>query len=75
MRTPKRGPIKVGIAVDDWKLPVYLELLKGAGYAPEDFPMGVENVTLLRVEVRHPSDLTELITKAERRCAAMKGKQ
>jgi hypothetical protein len=60
---------KAGIALDDWKLPVFRRRLKKAGYAYEDGGAPAPNCTLLMVEYSDREALTAVIAECQAECA------
>lgn len=57
----------VGIALDDWKIPVFRELLTKAGYSYEDAGPITGNSTLLKIETDDVAALAEVVRKCEQR--------
>lgn len=60
--------MKAGIAIDDWKLPVFRERLTSAGYAYADGGPLTANTTLLTVETHDMLSLKKIIEKAQLEC-------
>lgn len=56
--------IKAGIAVDDWKLPIFERHLTQAGYAYEKREGLVPGTCLLAVSTENPTALAETVRKA-----------
>lgn len=61
--------MKAGIAVDDWKLPVFRRRLEQAGYAYEDAGAPSGGVTILTVQFTDQAHLTQVVTEANAECA------
>lgn len=61
---------KAGIAVDDWKLPVFRRRLTDAGYTYEDRGAPTPNVTMLMVPFTDQAALQEVVVAAQAECAA-----
>ena len=64
--------MKAGIAVDDWKLPVFRKRLTEAGFKYEDAGEMTPNVTLLKVETDNMFKLKNVLEKCQAECAARK---
>lgn len=64
--------MKVGIAVDDWKLPVFRRRLTGAGFAYEDAGALTLDTTLLRVITEDVAGLAVVVTACQTECAKQK---
>lgn len=64
------GPIKTaGIAVDDWKLPVFRKRLEDAGFEYEDAGGIGSSATILKVRTAEVARLTAVIANANAECA------
>ncbi len=60
--------MKAGIAVDNWKLPVFRKLLEAAGYAYQDGGPLTGEATLLTVETTDVLALKGVIEKCQAEC-------
>ncbi len=60
--------MKVGIAVDDWKLPVFRRLLDEAGYEYQDGGALTSDATLLTVETDDTVALKKVIETCQAEC-------
>lgn len=60
--------MKAGIAVDDWKLPVFRERLTQAGYEYTDGGALTADTTLLTVETNNMLALKKVIEKCQAEC-------
>lgn len=60
--------MKAGIALDDWKLPVYRRRLTAAGYTYEDAGELIIGITVLTVEYADEKHLKNVLEVAEREC-------
>lgn len=60
--------MKVGIAVDDWKLPVFRKRLSEAGYTYADGGAITAGATLLTVETADALALKKVIERCQREC-------
>ena len=60
--------MKAGIAVDNWKLPVFRKRLAKAGYAYEDGGALTHDTTLLTVETTNMLALKKLLEKCQAEC-------
>lgn len=58
----------VGIAIDDWKLPVFKRHLDRAGYAYTEHPGLTKNTLLLKVKTEFVSDLQPVVEAAQKEC-------
>lgn len=61
--------MRAGIAVDNWKLPVFREKLKAAGYTYEDKGEITPDSTMLMVETTDIVALGKVVTAANVACA------
>ena len=59
---------KAGIAVDDWKLPVFRKALEDAGYAYEDAGAPPPNTTMLTVNFTDQAALRKVVEAAQAEC-------
>jgi len=69
--------MKIGIVVDDWKLPVFRERLTEAGYSIESIHAGMTSGTsLITVEAAESvlASLKNNIEQWQQECAALKKK-
>ena len=66
--------MKAGIAVDDWKLPVFRKRLTEAGLTYEDGGALTSGVTLLTVKTNNILKLKTLLEKCQRECKSTGGK-
>jgi hypothetical protein len=64
--------MKAGIAVDDWKLPVFRKRLTAAGYKYEDGGALTSGVTLLTVKTNNMFALKKVLEECQAECAEMK---
>jgi hypothetical protein len=60
--------MKAGIAVDDWKLPVFRKLLEEAGYEYNDGGQLTPGTTLLTVETNDMLALKAVLEKCQAEC-------
>lgn len=60
--------MKAGIAVDNWKLPVFERHLEQAGLTIEHRTGLSDDATLLSVPTNDPIGLQRIIAKAQREC-------
>lgn len=60
---------KAGIALDDWKLPIFRQRLEQAGYAYEDGGAPAPGVTILNVQFLDQAHLTRVVTEANAECS------
>jgi len=60
---------KSGVAIDDWKLPIFKKHLDKAGYAYTEHPGLMEGTLLLQVQYEWVSDLEPIIEAANKECA------
>lgn len=60
--------MRVGIAVDDWKLPVFRKRLTEAGYAYADGGALTSGATLLTVETDDALALKKVIERCQKEC-------
>lgn len=60
--------MKAGIAVDDWKLPIFRRELTAAGYRYEDGGAITANATLLKVETFDVLALKRVIERCQAQC-------
>lgn len=61
--------MKAGIALDDWKLPVFRKRLSEARYTYEDAGSLTPGVTLLHVSTDDPAALAKVIIACQAECA------
>lgn len=61
--------MKVGIVVDDWKLPIFRRRLAGARYQYTDAGGLTPNTTLLTVETDDLSALSVVVQAAQKECS------
>lgn len=64
--------MKAGIAVDDWKLPVFRKRLTEAGYIYTDAGSLTASTTLLTVEMKDMLALKKLLERCQSECREMK---
>lgn len=64
--------MKAGIAVDDWKLPVFRKRLKEAGYEYRDGGALTNDTTLLTVETNDMLALKKVLEKCQSECREIK---
>jgi len=64
--------MKAGIAVDDWKLPVFRKRLTEAGYEYEDAGPLTGDTTLLTVETSNMLALKALLERCQKECRELK---
>lgn len=60
--------MKAGIAVDNWKLPVFRKRLTNAGYEYKDAGATSHDTTLLQVETDDMIALSEVIAACQSEC-------
>ena len=60
--------MKAGIAVDNWKLPVFRKRLTEAGYKYEDAGAFTADTTVLTVETNDMLKLKALLEKCQAEC-------
>jgi hypothetical protein len=60
--------MKAGIAVDNWKLPVFRKRLKRAGYEYQDGGPLTGDTTLLTVETSDMLALKKVLEKCQAEC-------
>ena len=60
--------MKAGIAVDNWKLPVFRKLLTEAGYEFQDGGALTADATLLTVETNDMLKLKKVIERCQAEC-------
>lgn len=60
--------MKAGIAVDDWKLPVFREQLTSAGYKYHDGGALTDSSTLLTVEYTDVLALKKVVEQCQIEC-------
>lgn len=60
--------MKAGIAVDDWKLPVFRRLLAEAGYEYSDGGALTAGTTLLTVETQDMLALKKVLERCQSEC-------
>lgn len=63
---------KAGIAVDDWKLPVFRKRLKAAGFAYEDGGALTPGTTILTVKTDNILALKKVLEACQSECANSK---
>jgi hypothetical protein len=66
--------MRAGIAIDNWKLPVFRERLTDAGYEYTDGGPLIGDTTLLRVETDDLPKLATVVAACQAECAKQKGK-
>lgn len=66
---------KAGIAVDDWKLPVFRKRLKAAGYTYEDAGSLTPGTTTLTVQTDNILALKKVLEQCQSECAKQKGQR
>ena len=59
---------KAGIALDDWKLPVFRKALTDAGYTYEDGGAAGPGLTILHVPFTDAAALTRVVADANAEC-------
>jgi ribosomal protein L10 len=64
--------MKAGIAVDDWKLPVFRKRLTAAGFEYEDAGAFTGNTTLLTVKTDNMFTLKKVLEECQAECRDMK---
>jgi hypothetical protein len=60
--------MKAGIAVDNWKLPIFRKRLKDAGYEYQDGGALTGETTLLTVETDNTLALQKVLEQCQREC-------
>lgn len=66
--------MKVGIALDNWKLPIFRKMLSDAGYTYEDGGALTYDSTLLTIVTDNMLRLKDVVAACQRECAKSKGK-
>jgi hypothetical protein len=66
--------MRAGIAIDNWKLPVFRKRLTDAGYEYTDGGPITGDTTLLRVETDDLPKLAKVVAACQAECAKQKGK-
>ena len=61
--------MKAGIALDDWKLPIFRKHLTDAGYSYVDAGEMMPGVTLLHVDYTDQTHLAGVVQAANNECA------
>lgn len=61
--------LKAGVAIDDWKLPIFTRHLTQAGYTFKNTGELIEGTLLLQVETTNPIALQEVLRSANTECA------
>jgi hypothetical protein len=64
--------MKAGIAVDDWKLPVFRKRLTEAGYEYQDAGAFTGDTTILHVETNNILALKKVLEASEAECRKMR---
>lgn len=64
--------MKFGIALDDWKLPIFRRRLEAAGFKYEDAGELTSGVTLLTVQSNNMFALKKVIEECQAECRASK---
>jgi hypothetical protein len=64
--------MKAGIALDDWKLPVFRERLQAAGYEYSDAGAFTGDATVLTVETGDMLALKKVLEACEAECRKIK---
>lgn len=64
--------LKAGIAVDDWKLPVFRKRLTEAGYTYEDAGPFTDGTTMLHVKTNNILALKKVLEACQAECRKMK---
>lgn len=64
--------MKAGIALDDWKLPIFRKILTEAGYAYTDAGGLTFNTTVLTVETDDILKLKKVLERCQRECRKAK---
>jgi hypothetical protein len=64
--------MKAGIAVDDWKLPVFRKRLTAAGYEYKDAGAFTGDTTILTVETDNILALKKVLEECHAECRTMK---
>lgn len=72
MTPDKPITLTAGIALDDWKLPVFRKRLEAAGYAYRDAGGFTANTTILTVETDDMLALKRVIEACQAECHEMK---
>lgn len=60
--------MKAGIALDDWKLPIFRKRLEEAGYAYTDAGALTGDTTILTVETNNMVALAKVIGECQAEC-------
>jgi len=61
-----------GIALDDWKMPVFKQVLTAAGYEYTEHPGLIDKTLTLKVECEDLDKLAVVIKKANKQAAKQK---
>ena len=62
--------MRIGIAIDDWKLPTFQKYLKKTGYTYEQGEGLTPNTFMLYVTTDNPLKLQKVVEKCQNICAA-----
>lgn len=62
-----------GIAVDDWKLPIFRKRLEEAGFSYEDAGALTHGTTMLRVETKNMRALEIVVRECQAECRKESG--
>lgn len=60
--------MRIGIALDDWKLPIFRKRLTESGYVYNDAGALSSGVTLLTVDTEDVSGLESVVKKCQQEC-------
>lgn len=59
---------KVGVVIDNWKLPIFKRHLDEAGFAFEQFPNLTPNTMVLTIQTPQVAALQPVIERANKEC-------
>ena len=60
--------MKIGITLDNWKLPVFRQMLSNAGYVYKDAGALIGDTTLLTVETEDRDGVQRVLERAQAAC-------
>ena len=69
---PRSDPMRAGVAVDDWKLPVFRKRLRKAGFDFKEVGPLTDGTTLLTVETNNMLALKKVLERCQSECREMK---
>jgi hypothetical protein len=68
----REGIVKAGVAIDNWKLPIFKKHLDAAGYKYEEPVPFVDGTLILKVQYEWVHKLKSILEAAQKECAEMK---